>query len=548
MVKTGQAWTGTFVTLDASGALATPSVGPAGVLYVDGTANGASVTISGSNPYKFSVTLPALTAGQTVSMYVTATVATIATAAVVAEEIADTKRVSDLADLDAAGTRAALGMAAADLDTQLDAILEDTGTTLPAQITDIQGRIPAALVGGRIDANAGAISGDATAADNLEAVLDGTGGVEIKIKKLTINNPDALGVGIQVNAYNGAHIGGTNRGVTLEGGENMALYMFSNTAAATMYIEGPATGGRGIAISSPSDGTSQPNAAGIYIQTEAGHPGIIFDFTDPADVLKIINSDNGNWVWDDTIGQLDDGAITAAKFDLSTAFPLTQADAGSTAIARTGADSDTLETLSDQIDGVGAGSSLTAQQTRDAMKLAPSAGAPAAGSVDAHLDAIQAQTDTIDDIKAVTDALDISAVTHVTVNDAGVLTITRTLSFSTTLSGLDIPADWEACYWTVKRSTDDPDAEALIQMLESNPGDAEDGVQVLMGTAQEDGSDGSLVVNQVAGTVAIVLGDASTALLEDAVELVWDVKFHFPAGKTQPGTGTATITTAVTRA
>ena len=37
---------------------------------------------------------------------------------------------------------------------------------------------------------------------------------------------------------------------------------------------------------------------------------------------------------------------------------------------------------------LGAGSGLTAQQTRDAMKLAPSAGAPAAGSIDALLDAI----------------------------------------------------------------------------------------------------------------------------------------------------------------
>jgi hypothetical protein len=36
---------------------------------------------------------------------------------------------------------------------------------------------------------------------------------------------------------------------------------------------------------------------------------------------------------------------------------------------------------------------LTAQQTRDAMKLAPTTGAPATGSVDLHLDAIQARTD-----------------------------------------------------------------------------------------------------------------------------------------------------------
>jgi hypothetical protein len=48
---------------------------------------------------------------------------------------------------------------------------------------------------------------------------------------------------------------------------------------------------------------------------------------------------------------LADDAITAAKFDESTAFPLKSADTGATAVARTGADSDTLETLSDQLDG-----------------------------------------------------------------------------------------------------------------------------------------------------------------------------------------------------
>ena len=46
---------------------------------------------------------------------------------------------------------------------------------------------------------------------------------------------------------------------------------------------------------------------------------------------------------------LADDAITAAKFDESTAYPVKSADSGSTAIARTGADSDTLETLSDQM-------------------------------------------------------------------------------------------------------------------------------------------------------------------------------------------------------
>jgi hypothetical protein len=46
---------------------------------------------------------------------------------------------------------------------------------------------------------------------------------------------------------------------------------------------------------------------------------------------------------------------------------------------------DSLEAISD-----GEGTSLTAQQVRDAMKLAPTGGAPAAGSVDEHLDDILA--------------------------------------------------------------------------------------------------------------------------------------------------------------
>ena len=95
-VKSAQTWTGLFATRDGNGALSAATTGPAGTLYKNGTSDAASVTITGSNPYKFSVTLPSLTAGDTVSMYVTATVAGVATAAVVAEAIGDTLRVSDI--------------------------------------------------------------------------------------------------------------------------------------------------------------------------------------------------------------------------------------------------------------------------------------------------------------------------------------------------------------------------------------------------------------------------------------------------------------------
>lgn len=58
-----------------------------------------------------------------------------------------------------------------------------------------------------------------------------------------------------------------------------------------------------------------------------------------------------------TADKIAANAITAAKFDESTAYPLKAADTGATQVARVGADGDTLETLSDQIDVVGAGGS-----------------------------------------------------------------------------------------------------------------------------------------------------------------------------------------------
>lgn len=61
-----------------------------------------------------------------------------------------------------------------------------------------------------------------------------------------------------------------------------------------------------------------------------------------------------------------DDSITAGKFDESTAFPLTSADTGATAVARTGADSDTLETLSDEIAAVQADTTETLTRVPDA--------------------------------------------------------------------------------------------------------------------------------------------------------------------------------------
>ena len=143
-LKSGQEWAGLIVCKDDTGALSTPSVGPVGALYVNGTLNAATVTVSGSNPYKWTVTLPALMAGDLVSMYITATIDGVATAEVVAEDVVDTYRTSDIEELvddigvAGAGLTAVPWNAAWDAEVQSEAADAITAASLPtaAQIAD----------------------------------------------------------------------------------------------------------------------------------------------------------------------------------------------------------------------------------------------------------------------------------------------------------------------------------------------------------------------------------------------------------------------------
>lgn len=72
---------------------------------------------------------------------------------------------------------------------------------------------------------------------------------------------------------------------------------------------------------------------------------------------------------------LADDAITSAKYDESTAFPIASADSGATQIARVGADGDTLETLSDQLDTVTTNTSNIETDTQDLQTQIGTAGA-----------------------------------------------------------------------------------------------------------------------------------------------------------------------------
>lgn len=219
-----------------------------------------------------------------------------------------------------------------------------------------------------------------------------------------------------------------------------------------------------------------------------------------------------------------------------------------------GANLDTLKTLSDQLDAI---DPLNAQETADAVsKLAPTAGAPAAGSVGKHLDDILEDTSTtlpaliavvdanVDAIKLVTDTLDVTAVTQVAASSAGHLTITASRTFDEAVTGLLIPADWVAAIWTLKRSASEADSAALVQLRTTNPPAGTDGLQRLLGAAlvaPMTAADGTLTVTQASGRIDVLLSDELTALLSRATGLGWDVKFIDADGDSSGRRGTADV-------
>jgi len=120
---------------------------------------------------------------------------------------------------------------------------------------------------------------------------------------------------------------------------------------------------------------TQKNSTTSATHNENGYYDISLDATDTGTLgrLRIAVSKSGALpVWQDflvvtanvydtlfstdsldvTVTALANDVIKAASFDESTAFPLKAADTGSTQVARTGADGDTLETLSNEIAAV----------------------------------------------------------------------------------------------------------------------------------------------------------------------------------------------------
>jgi hypothetical protein len=231
-LKSAQLWCGTFVTKDADGLLSAATVGPVGALYVDGVVNAAAVTISGANPYKFSVTLPALTAGQTCSLYVTATVATVATGGVVAQDASDTKIVSGLNDI-AAGALMGLANDAITLSkfdevTAWPLVAADAGVTQVARV---------GADGDTLETLSDQID---TVHTDVDAILadTGTDGVVLKAAGLATDAVNEIADGIWDEALSGHTTSGTagellNHTATAGAGATTWTYTLTSTVGGT---------------------------------------------------------------------------------------------------------------------------------------------------------------------------------------------------------------------------------------------------------------------------------------------------------------------------
>ena len=130
------------------------------------------------------------------------------------------------------------------------------------------------------------------------------------------------------------------------------------------------------------------------------------------------------------------------------------------------------------------------------------------------------------------------------------LAITIAATYTATLSGMTIPATWTKVWFTLKNRDNHTDAQSQVQILKSNPASAaNDGLLYLAGAVATTKANGSLVVDQAAGTVAITITDDATVSLSPGTALVYDLKVMTSAGATTVLTeGTATISYTPTRA
>ena len=201
---------------------------------------------------------------------------------------------------------------------------------------------------------------------------------------------------------------------------------------------------------------------------------------------------------------------------------------------------DTGTTLPAQIAGISAGSGLTAQETRDAMKLAPSAGAAAAGSIDDLLaDILEDTGTTLPGLLAA----ELSSSSDSTTSGAITRTRGNTWTISATIGAI---TGYTSLWFTVKHSQDDADSDAILQIKLNSSGSDDDLIYVNGATASDSTLGAITVIDASTGAIIIAVDETVTDDMP-AGAFYYDVQVLNSGAVTTPDSGKFTITADVTR-
>lgn len=120
------------------------------------------------------------------------------------------------------------------------------------------------------------------------------------------------------------------------------------------------------------------------------------------------------------------------------------------------------------------------------------------------------------------------AVTNPEPDEPGEVTIQRCTTVDREISVEIIPASWTSARLTVKRSKNQDDDDAVLQIAVSATPSASDGLQMLNGSTAVTKTDASLTVAYATGKATFHLEDAITALLSvTRLPMWWDLKFYY---------------------
>jgi hypothetical protein len=202
---------------------------------------------------------------------------------------------------------------------------------------------------------------------------------------------------------------------------------------------------------------------------------------------------------------------------------------------------DSLEAIKD--------SALTSQNVADAGKLTPTAGDPATGSSNKHLDDLltyAAAAEPADVWTYATRTLTESSTASTDSDTAGSISRRRGDSWSISLT-LGAITGYTSLWFTIKGAYSDLDPAAILQVKKNASGSG-DGLLYANGAAASDATKASITVNDVStGAITIAVDESITDDLAPA-QLVYDAQVSISGNVTTPDSGTFTITADVTRA